>query len=330
MFYSQVVLSKKGPLGQLWMAAHWQDRKFSRPQIFATDINESIDSIVHPQVPLALRVSGHLLLGVVRIYSRKVHFLWQDCHQAMSQIQMAFVQQQQAKSPDGQTAAVIDMDPATRGDGGDRTTTSGRRRKRAGDDDEEFDPHQATLMVPATTFQGFGIPFDLNDDSLENASDWVPAELDKDDEDVEDAVAALGLPSQNSQEANNAAARAAADMTLDESFADGRPSSFSQGEEQQWTAFDPDDDGEDEEEDASSGTKKQSKVAARDDDDDEAPPLPDDDDEAPPLPDDDDEPMPPADDDDDIPMFPADDTGSLEAEVPRANESLASDAEVSV
>ena len=41
-------------------------------QIFQTDISKSVDNIVNPSVPLALRVSGHLLLGVVRIYSRKV------------------------------------------------------------------------------------------------------------------------------------------------------------------------------------------------------------------------------------------------------------------
>jgi|AntRauTorckE5430_2_1112549.scaffolds.fasta_scaffold134287_2 hypothetical protein len=44
-------------------------------QIFQTDISRSVESIVNPTVPLALRVSGHLLLGVVRIYSRKVRKL---------------------------------------------------------------------------------------------------------------------------------------------------------------------------------------------------------------------------------------------------------------
>ena len=46
------------------------------------------DSIVHPTVPLALRVSGHLLLGVVRIYSRKVKYLMEDCSQALTKIKM--------------------------------------------------------------------------------------------------------------------------------------------------------------------------------------------------------------------------------------------------
>ena len=90
MFYSQIILAKKGPLGKVWLAAHWGDKKLGRPQIFSTDISTSVDSIVNPAVPLALRVSGHLLLGVVRIYSRKVRYLMHDCHEAMVKIKMAF------------------------------------------------------------------------------------------------------------------------------------------------------------------------------------------------------------------------------------------------
>lgn len=33
-----------------------------------------------PEVPIALRMSGHLLLGVVRIYSKKVDYLYHDCN----------------------------------------------------------------------------------------------------------------------------------------------------------------------------------------------------------------------------------------------------------
>mmetsp|Transcript_13392 Transcript_13392/g.32256 ORF Transcript_13392/g.32256 Transcript_13392/m.32256 type:complete len:655 (+) Transcript_13392:91-2055(+) len=91
MFYSQVILAKKGPLAKVWLAAHWGDKKLGRPQIFATDISQSVESIVNPTVPLALRVSGHLLLGVVRIYSRKVKYVLNDCTEAMLKMQMAFL-----------------------------------------------------------------------------------------------------------------------------------------------------------------------------------------------------------------------------------------------
>jgi len=90
MFYSQIILAKKGPLGKVWLAAHWGDKKLGRTQIFSADIASSVESIVNPAVPLALRVSGHLLLGVVRIYSRKVRYLMTDCHDTMLKIKLAF------------------------------------------------------------------------------------------------------------------------------------------------------------------------------------------------------------------------------------------------
>lgn len=39
---------------------------------------------------MALRTSGHLLLGVVRIYSRKAKYLLADCNEAFVKIKMAF------------------------------------------------------------------------------------------------------------------------------------------------------------------------------------------------------------------------------------------------
>jgi len=46
------------------------------------------EDIAEPVVPLALRVSGHLLLGVVRVYSRQVNYLFADCSEAMHKIRM--------------------------------------------------------------------------------------------------------------------------------------------------------------------------------------------------------------------------------------------------
>lgn len=48
------------------------------------------DSILFPEAPIALRLSGHLLLGVVRIYSRKVNYLFHDCSEALIKIKQAF------------------------------------------------------------------------------------------------------------------------------------------------------------------------------------------------------------------------------------------------
>ncbi|PWA86564.1 Rad21/Rec8-like protein, N-terminal [Artemisia annua] len=45
---------------------------------------------MHPQVPIALRMSGHLLLGVVRIYSKKVEYLQHDYDVLSIDINKAF------------------------------------------------------------------------------------------------------------------------------------------------------------------------------------------------------------------------------------------------
>lgn len=106
MFYSQYVLAKKATLGRVWLAAHW-DKKLTKAQIFQTDIRKSVgtflfflnilvqisliyesDSIINPEVPMALRMSGHLLLGVTRIYARKVKYLLAECNEALVKIKM--------------------------------------------------------------------------------------------------------------------------------------------------------------------------------------------------------------------------------------------------
>ncbi|CAL4959981.1 unnamed protein product [Urochloa decumbens] len=89
MFYSQFILAKKGPLGTIWIAAHLE-RKLRKNQVADTDIGVSVDSIIFPDVPIALRLSSHLMLGVVRIYSRKVNYLFHDCSEALLKIKQAF------------------------------------------------------------------------------------------------------------------------------------------------------------------------------------------------------------------------------------------------
>lgn len=40
--------------------------------------------------PMALRLTGQLLLGVVRIYSRKARYLLDDCNDALIKIKMVW------------------------------------------------------------------------------------------------------------------------------------------------------------------------------------------------------------------------------------------------
>lgn len=89
MFYAHFVLSKKGPLAKIWLAAHW-DKKLTKAHVFETNIESSVEGILQPKVKMALRTSGHLLLGIVRIYSRKAKYLLADCNEAFIKIKMAF------------------------------------------------------------------------------------------------------------------------------------------------------------------------------------------------------------------------------------------------
>ncbi|KAH0565779.1 hypothetical protein GP486_000824 [Trichoglossum hirsutum] len=90
MFYSETLLSKTGPLARVWLSANLE-RKLSKTHILQSNIESSVSAIVDQgQAPMALRLSGQLLLGVVRIYSRKARYLLDDCNEALMKIKMAF------------------------------------------------------------------------------------------------------------------------------------------------------------------------------------------------------------------------------------------------
>ena len=137
MFYSKVFLSKKGKYGYIWLAAHssfQMHQKLGKKEIYDTNILEAagsvntlsylvlmpscrlhckcgrsptvllthdvwlaVDAIQNPFQPLALRMSGHLLLGVVRLFSHKVNssrhclkFLSQYCRIWHTQVEFLF------------------------------------------------------------------------------------------------------------------------------------------------------------------------------------------------------------------------------------------------
>lgn len=80
----------------IWLAAH-MDRDLKRQQIDSTSISEAVDTIILPpgastsasqnnEAPLALRLSGQLLLGLVKIFDRKVTYLKLDCDEALQKM----------------------------------------------------------------------------------------------------------------------------------------------------------------------------------------------------------------------------------------------------
>lgn len=100
MFYAPNYFVGKGPMGRIWLAAHW-DKKLTKAIIEKENILISIEQVFHNKElpPLALRLSGHLLVGITRIYSRKVKYLLADCSDALAKIKMTFRQQAQVDLP---------------------------------------------------------------------------------------------------------------------------------------------------------------------------------------------------------------------------------------
>ncbi|KAF1390147.1 hypothetical protein PFLUV_G00055090 [Perca fluviatilis] len=89
MFYTQLFTSKRGPLAKIWLAAHWE-RKLTKAHVFECNLETTIKDIISPKMKIGLRTSGHLLIGVVRIYSKKAKYLLADCNDALVKIKMAF------------------------------------------------------------------------------------------------------------------------------------------------------------------------------------------------------------------------------------------------
>ncbi|KPI39439.1 Cohesin subunit rad21 [Cyphellophora attinorum] len=90
MFYVDQLLSKTGPLAKVWLAANIE-RKLSKSQVLQSDIDQDIKVILNQNnAPMALRLHGNLMLGVVRIYGKKAKYLQDDCHEALLKIRMTF------------------------------------------------------------------------------------------------------------------------------------------------------------------------------------------------------------------------------------------------
>ncbi|KAF7840446.1 sister chromatid cohesion 1 protein 2 [Senna tora] len=86
MFYSKCLISRKGPLGTIWVAAFYFN-KLKRSQVNGTDIFFSVDKILREEInDQTYGVLANLLLGLVRIYSRKVEYLFDDCSEMFFKI----------------------------------------------------------------------------------------------------------------------------------------------------------------------------------------------------------------------------------------------------
>ncbi|XP_009617668.1 sister chromatid cohesion 1 protein 1 [Nicotiana tomentosiformis] len=98
MFYSHQLLARKAPLGQIWMAATLHS-KINRKKLSKLNIIKICEQILNPSVPMALRLSGILMGGVVIVYERKVKLLYDDVTRLMVQINEAWKVKSAAPDP---------------------------------------------------------------------------------------------------------------------------------------------------------------------------------------------------------------------------------------
>ncbi|XP_071729020.1 sister chromatid cohesion 1 protein 1 [Rutidosis leptorrhynchoides] len=89
MFYSHQLLARKAPLGQIWRAATLH-AKINRRNLNKLNIISICEEILNPSVPMALRLSGILMGGVVIVYERKVKLLYEDVNRLLVEINEAW------------------------------------------------------------------------------------------------------------------------------------------------------------------------------------------------------------------------------------------------
>lgn len=87
--YKQMLMgNKKGDLGHVWIAAHFPHR-IRKQLVEQTNISSSVDKILVDQLPIVTyRILGFLLLGVTRLYSKKVEYLLVDCNHSLYEMKV--------------------------------------------------------------------------------------------------------------------------------------------------------------------------------------------------------------------------------------------------
>ncbi|KAF3988350.1 hypothetical protein FT663_02384 [Candidozyma haemuli var. vulneris] len=92
------LLTRQGPLAQVWLASNY-DKKLSKQQLLKTNLVSSSEYISNQPIqssskdnaqPITLRLSGHLLLGIVKIYSRKTKYLLDDVNEVLYKLKNSF------------------------------------------------------------------------------------------------------------------------------------------------------------------------------------------------------------------------------------------------
>lgn len=94
-----LLVLNQGPLGFVWLAANY-DKKLTKQQLLSASIIKSSQLITNQPISfslttkgdngITLRLSGQLLLGIVRIYSRKTKYLLDDVNDILLRLKTSF------------------------------------------------------------------------------------------------------------------------------------------------------------------------------------------------------------------------------------------------
>eukprot|EP00899_Mesostigma_viride_P021334 jgi/Mesvir1/29201/Mv08095-RA.1 len=96
MFYSADLLAKKSPLGKLWIAATLKSNKLNRKNVASVNLVKTAEMLKEPPVPLALRLSGILMGGLVVVFKEQMRYLHEDASAFLVKISSAIIQRHDA------------------------------------------------------------------------------------------------------------------------------------------------------------------------------------------------------------------------------------------
>ncbi|GME24101.1 Meiotic recombination protein rec8 [Neofusicoccum parvum] len=98
MFYSHEVLTnRKYGVATVWLVATLGSKsattkKVTRKAILNVNVPKACDTIIEPEVPLALRLQGSLLYGVSKVYSQQCSYVLADAQSMQNHVRTALMQ----------------------------------------------------------------------------------------------------------------------------------------------------------------------------------------------------------------------------------------------
>jgi cohesin complex subunit SCC1 len=90
MFFPDALLTRSGALAHVWLISNFE-KKMHKNEILRDRIVDDVKIIIDSNqsgIPLALRTNGQLLLGVSRIFKRKVGYLYEDCNEQLMKLRL--------------------------------------------------------------------------------------------------------------------------------------------------------------------------------------------------------------------------------------------------